>query len=207
MPLTDRELWLLNFYRNSELHGALLMGRLARSLSGMAVLANVTRHCATEAHHAELLTDLIAELGEKLDPQLETIQEYYSREGGVPTELVDVLVLSDVLEHRVLVSYREHLNASGIDPRVRKVLEQILKEEEEHGRPGTPAHAQRRSILSRATGEPFDVSVRPRPPALAAGEAPRLVPLCRRGGPRGQPARVGRPGPAHSVAGAAWLTW
>ena len=133
MPLTDRELWLLNFYRNSELHGALLMGRLARSLSGTAVLANVTRHCATEAHHAELLTGLIAELGEKLDPQLETIQEYYSREGGVPTELVDVLVLSDVLEHRVLVSYREHLNASGIDPRVRKVLEQILEEEEEHG--------------------------------------------------------------------------
>ena len=39
MPLTDRELWLLNFYRNSELHGALLMGRLARSLSGTAVLS------------------------------------------------------------------------------------------------------------------------------------------------------------------------
>ena len=133
MPLTDRELWLLNFYRNSELHGALLMGRLARSLSGTEMLANVTRHCATEAHHAALLTDLIAELGEKLDPQLETIQEYYSREGGVPTELVDVLVLSDVLEHRVLVSYREHLNASGIDPGVRKALEQILEEEEEHG--------------------------------------------------------------------------
>ena len=33
MQVSDRDLWLLNFYRNSELHGALLMGRLARTLS------------------------------------------------------------------------------------------------------------------------------------------------------------------------------
>ncbi len=30
--LTERERWLVNFYRNSELHGALLMGRLARTM-------------------------------------------------------------------------------------------------------------------------------------------------------------------------------
>jgi bacterioferritin (cytochrome b1) len=133
MLLTDREFWLLNFYRNSELHGALLMGRLARTLGGTFLLANVTRHCATEAHHAALLTELVAELGGEIEPRLETIQEHYSREGGVPMELVDLLVLSEILEHRVLVSYREHLNASGVHPRVREVLEEILREEEEHG--------------------------------------------------------------------------
>jgi bacterioferritin (cytochrome b1) len=133
MPLTDRELWLLNFYRNSELHGALLMGRLARSLSSAELLANVTRHCATEAHHAALLTELLAELGGKVDPQLETMQEHYSREGGVPLELVDLLVLSETLEHRVLASYRQHLNSPTVHLRVREVLEEILREEEEHG--------------------------------------------------------------------------
>ena len=133
MPLNDRELWLLNFYRNSELHGALLMGRLARTLSGADLLANVTRHCATEAHHAALLTELIAQLGGKLDPKLGTMQEYYSREGGVPTELVDLLVLSETLEHRVLTSYREHLNDSPTNSRIREVLGEILEEEEEHG--------------------------------------------------------------------------
>lgn len=133
MQLTDRELWLLNFYRNSELQGALLMGRLARTPAAIGLLADVTRHCATEAHHAALLTELITELDGKLDPQLETMQEHYSREGGVPTELVDLLVLSETLEHRVLVSYREHLNAHGAHPRVRQVLEEILEEEEEHG--------------------------------------------------------------------------
>ena len=133
MPPTDREMWLLNFFRNSELHGALLMGRLARSLSGTELLTNITRHCATEAHHAALFTELIADLGGVVDPQTGTIQEHYSREGGVPKALVDLLVLSEVLENRVLSAYREQLNSAGLHPKVRVVLEEILREEEEHG--------------------------------------------------------------------------
>jgi bacterioferritin (cytochrome b1) len=133
MPPTDREMWLLNFFRNSELHGALLMGRLARSLSGTELLTNITRHCATEAHHAALLTEVIADLGGEIDPKTGTIQERYSREGGVPKALVDLLVLSEVLENRVLSAYREQLNSAGLNPKVRVVLEEILREEEEHG--------------------------------------------------------------------------
>ena len=133
MPLTERELWLLNLYRNSELHGALLMGRLARSLRHPELLVNVTRHCATEARHAALLTELIAELGSAPDPAVDTIQQHYSAEGGVPKETVDLLVLSDVLERRVLLSYDEHLRRDDIHPRVRQVLTEIIREEEEHG--------------------------------------------------------------------------
>jgi bacterioferritin (cytochrome b1) len=133
MPPTDREMWLLNFFRNSELHGALLMGRLARSLSGTVLLTNITRHCATEAHHAALLTEVIADLGGEVDPKTGTIQEHYSREGGVPKALVDLLVLSEVLENRVLSAYREQLNSTDLHPKVRVVLEEILREEEEHG--------------------------------------------------------------------------
>jgi bacterioferritin (cytochrome b1) len=133
MPPTDREMWLLSFFRNSELHGALLMGRLARSLPGTELLTNVTRHCATEAHHAALLTEVIADLGGEVDPKTGTIQEQYSREGGVPKALVDLLVLSEVLENRVLSAYREQLNSADLHPKVRVVLEEILREEEEHG--------------------------------------------------------------------------
>ncbi len=133
MPLTDRELWLLNFFRNSELHGSLLMGRLARTQFSTELLANMTRHCATEAHHAALLTELLAELGGHVDPNLPTIQEHYSREGGVPTEIADLLVLSEVLEHRVLAVYGQQLNDPSLHPRVRAVLAEILREEEEHG--------------------------------------------------------------------------
>ncbi len=133
MPLTDRELWMLNFFRNSELHGALLMGRLARIPQTPELLKNITRHCATEAHHAALLTELIAGLGGAVDPKIRTVQEHYSREGGVPTELVDLLVLSQTLEHRVLITYRQQLDVSGLSQQIRNVLEEILREEEEHG--------------------------------------------------------------------------
>ena len=44
MPPTDRELWLLNFYRNSELHGALLMGSSPAAI----------RNRATHQRHSSL---------------------------------------------------------------------------------------------------------------------------------------------------------
>ena len=132
MPLTKRELWLLNLYRNSELHGALLMGRLARSVTSPDVLVGATRHCATEAHHAALLTELIANLGGAIDPATETIQMHYSQDGGIPKDMVDLLVLSEILEARVLMSYREHLQRSDVHPNVRRTLQRIIQDEEAH---------------------------------------------------------------------------
>jgi bacterioferritin (cytochrome b1) len=132
MPLTKRELWLLNLYRNSELHGALLMGRLARSVTSLDVLVGATRHCATEAHHAALLTEVIAKLGGVIDPSTETIQMHYSQDGGIPKDLVDLLVLSEILEARVLASYRQHLQRSDVEPSVRRTLQRIIQDEEAH---------------------------------------------------------------------------
>jgi bacterioferritin (cytochrome b1) len=132
MSLTRRELYLLNLYRNSELHGALLMGRIARSISHPDVLLGSTWHCATEAQHAALLTEVITSLGGTLEPTAETIQKHYSEDGGIPKDLVDLLVLSEVLEARVLTSYRAHLQRANVHPRVREVLEHIVNEEEGH---------------------------------------------------------------------------
>ena len=132
MPLTKRELWLLNLYRNSELHGALLMGRLARSVTSPEVLVGATRHCATEAHHAALLTEVIAKLGGAIDPLTETIQMHYSQDGGIPKDVIELLVLSEILEERVLTSYREHLRRSDVEPSVRKTLQRIIQDEEAH---------------------------------------------------------------------------
>lgn len=132
MPLTKRDLWLLNLYRNSELHGALLMGRLARSVTNPDVLVGATRHCATEAHHAALLTELIVKLGGAIDPSTETIQMHYSQDGGIPKDMVDLLVLSEILEARVLMSYREHLQRSDVHPHLRGTLQRIIEDEEAH---------------------------------------------------------------------------
>jgi hypothetical protein len=137
MPATDRELWALNFFRNSELHGALLMGRLARSLSDTTLLSQATTHCATEARHAAMLSRVIVAVDGRIDPKIETVQEWYSRRGGIPTALVDLLVLSEVLEKRVLVTYRAYLDRDDVHPEVRKTLAAIVdemerEEEEEH---------------------------------------------------------------------------
>src|SRR5690349_16173430 len=118
MDATERELWLLNFYRNSELHGALLMGRLARTLGDRDLLVHTTRHCATEARHAAILSETIAALGGGIDPRMATVQEHYSAQGGVPTALADLLVLSEVLEKRVLATYRAHLERRDVHPQV-----------------------------------------------------------------------------------------
>jgi bacterioferritin (cytochrome b1) len=129
-----RELWLLNLYRNSELHGALLMGRLARTLGGAELPVHLTRHCATEARHAAMLTETIAALGGAFEPRGTTIQEHYSASGGVPAAVVDLLVLSEVLERRVLATYRSHLAEGGVHPLVASCLRAILREmEEEEG--------------------------------------------------------------------------
>jgi hypothetical protein len=135
MKITERELWLLNFYRNSELHGALLMGKLARNFHEPQLLVNLTRHCATEAHHAALLTETMAALGAPIDPHIETIQNHYASEGGLAKELIELLVLSETLEKRVLTSYRAHLAHPDVHPQVRSTLNQILREmqEEEDG--------------------------------------------------------------------------
>lgn len=133
MDTTERELWILNFYRNSELHGALLMGRLARTLPDSELLLRTTQHCATEARHAAMLSEAIAELGGRIDPHVPTVQERYSARGGIPTALVDLLVLSEVLEHRVLHTYRAHLDRGDAHAVVQRTLRAILHEmEEEH---------------------------------------------------------------------------
>jgi bacterioferritin (cytochrome b1) len=136
---TDRELWVLNFYRNSELHGALLMGKLARSVADDDVIVHATRHCATEAKHAAMLSETIASLGGRIDPHVETVQQRYSAKGGVPASLVDLLVLSEVLERRVLATYRAHVARDDAHPGVRQTLRAILDEmeEEEHGESGS----------------------------------------------------------------------
>ena len=134
MALTDREAWLLNFYRNSELHGALLMGRLARTVSDSDLLVEMTAHCATEARHAAMLSRAIASAGGRLDPTIAPIQEHYSTEGGVPSTLLDVLVLSETLERRVRASYHRHLASEAPHPAAAETLGSIVAEmEAKHG--------------------------------------------------------------------------
>ncbi len=132
--MTDRERWLVNFYRNSELHGALLMGRLARTIGDPGLIVEMTAHCATEARHAAMLSRALVAACGHLDPAIAPIQQHYAEAGGVPSALVDILVLSETLERRVRASYQRHLAEEATDPGVGEVLGAILAEmEAKHG--------------------------------------------------------------------------
>jgi hypothetical protein len=54
--------WLLNWYRQSELEGALLLGRMVRHAQDPRVIAELTRHAADEARHGWLWQKTIAQL-------------------------------------------------------------------------------------------------------------------------------------------------
>lgn len=130
MGLTEREAWLLNFYRNSELHGALLMGRLARTGFADDLVVEMTAHCATEARHAAMLSRTIVSAGGRLDTTVAPIQEHYSKAGGVPSALLEILVLSETLERRVRESYHRHLAVESPHAASRETLGAIVAEME-----------------------------------------------------------------------------
>ena len=53
--------WRLNWYRQSELEGALLLGRLVRQAREAYLVQQLTKHCADEARHSWLWDRTIAD--------------------------------------------------------------------------------------------------------------------------------------------------
>lgn len=130
--LHDDELWLLSFYRESEISGALFFGRIARTVRPGPLQADITRHFADEANHASYWNDCIRELGR--DPlKLRTAyQDRYLEAAGVPANLMEVLAITHVFEKRVIGQYRRHLTFDGTPGPVRATLQRIMAEERWH---------------------------------------------------------------------------
>ncbi len=139
---------LLNAYRSAELHGALLMGKLARRVDGPDLKRFLTHHFADEARHAWLWTEALEQLGEPLREVPDAYQQAYSRAAGLPTDVIELLATTLVLERRSLATYEEHLTVPDTPPLVRATLERIIGEERWH-----LAWLQERLDAARRTGE------------------------------------------------------
>lgn len=120
---------LLNAYRSAELHGALLMGKLARRVEDPDLKRFLTQHFADEARHAWLWTEVLHQLDEPVVEVPDAYQNAYSREAGLPSDLIDLMATTLVLERRSLATYREHLALPETPPLVRETLERIAGEE------------------------------------------------------------------------------
>jgi bacterioferritin (cytochrome b1) len=130
--IDENTVWLLSFYRSSEIAGSLLFGRLARTVSDSAVQHDLSKHFADEAQHAWYWTRCIHELGAK-PLQLElAYQDRYLAAAGMPANLMEVLALTQVFERRVIRQYALHSRVRGMPPAIRGTLAQIMQDEEWH---------------------------------------------------------------------------
>jgi len=130
--LGENDLWLLSYYRSSEINGALFFGRVARTMRPSKLQAEVTHHFADEAQHARFWTECINDLD--CDPiRLRgSYQDQYLQAAGVPANLMEVMAITQVFEKRVIGQYHQHLKAPGTHPRIRQTIERIMEDERWH---------------------------------------------------------------------------
>ena len=124
--------WLLNWYRQSELEGALLLGRMVRVAEDPYVITELTRHAADEARHAWLWQRTIVQLDLPSVRILRSYQSFYAVEGVVPHRLPEVLALTHVFERRVDVEFAEQLRHGDFPRPAVRTFEALLHDEQRH---------------------------------------------------------------------------
>ena len=132
MEISENDLWILSYYRESELAGGLVMGRLARETDDDDLRVHLTEHCAEEAHHAWLWTETILKVGGTPKRVAETYQTRYYAEIGMPASLLEILTLTQVFERRVIRHFRAHLKWPNVHPAVAETLYRMIADEVGH---------------------------------------------------------------------------
>jgi hypothetical protein len=124
--------WKLNWYRQSELDGALLLGRIVRQASDPYLIYQLTKHCADEARHAWLWEMALSTLNLNAVRINRSYQSFYFEETGPPQSLPEVLCLTHIFEHRVHRQFTEELTDPRLPDPARRTLRVLLKDEEGH---------------------------------------------------------------------------
>jgi len=132
MSLSDDELFLLSYYRSSEINGSLFFGRLARVLRPGPVQHDLSKHFADEAQHAWYWTQCIDRLGARPIKLADAYQDRYLEAAGVPMNLMEVLSITLVFERRVINQYSRHMAATTVNPEVAATISRIMEDEKWH---------------------------------------------------------------------------
>jgi hypothetical protein len=130
--ISENELWLLSFYRVSEISGALFFGRLARSVRPGRIQGDMTKHFSDEAMHAWYWTDCIERLGAKPLKLDTAYQDQYLAAAGMPVNMMEILAITQVFERRVINQYKRHSRTPGIHPVACQTIARIMRDERWH---------------------------------------------------------------------------
>ena len=153
MPELRSLAWRLNWYRHSELEGAMLLGRVTRHATDPYLIHQLTRHAAEEARHAWLWARAIDAAGLPTVRIYRSYQSFYREELAVPRSLCDVLALTHVFEQRVERQFTHELSSSEWPAPIRRAFAVMLHDEGHHLRwirewfAGQPPHAA--AVLDR----------------------------------------------------------
>ena len=124
--------WRLNWYRQSELEGALLLGRLIRRCPDAALIHRLTEHCADEARHAFMWSRTLCALNMPLVRIYRPYQSFYAEALSPPRTLLDVLALTNVFEHRVHAHFTGELADPEWPEAARRTFRAMLRDERRH---------------------------------------------------------------------------
>ena len=124
--------WRLNWYRQSELDGALLLGRMVRHVTDPYLVRQLTQHCADEARHAWQWARTIDVLELPTMRIRRSYQSFYLDETSAPRTITEVLALTHVFEHRVHSHFADELSQGGLPEEVRRTFRAMLRDEQGH---------------------------------------------------------------------------
>lgn len=124
--------WKLNWWRQSELEGALLLGRLVGMVEDADLAIRLTRHCSEEAEHSLVWANAIAELGLPHVRIFRSYQSFYLHHSGPPASLLDVLCFTQVFERRVHTRFHAELQRADTPEPARQAYRRMMEDEKDH---------------------------------------------------------------------------
>lgn len=124
--------WKLGWYRQSELDGALLLGRMVGQCDDPRLIQRLTRHCAEEAEHSRRWEEVIRELGLPHVAIRRSFQSFYLNHTAPPASLLEVLGFTQIFEQRV----HKRFLAEAADPATpnpaRRAYLKMITDEKDH---------------------------------------------------------------------------
>lgn len=130
--MNDIDRWIVSFYRHSEISGAQFFARLAKSLPAGPIQHDLTKHFADESQHAWYWTKALQEMDMEPLKMTFAYQDQYLEAAGMPTNVMEILSLTQVFERRIISQYARHARVRDIHPSVRATIETIMEDEKWH---------------------------------------------------------------------------
>jgi hypothetical protein len=124
--------WKLNWYRQSELDGALLLGRMVGLANDADLAARLTRHSAEEAEHSRLWTQAIRDCGLPHIRIFRSYQSFYLAHSGPPASLLEVLSFTQIFERRVHLRFTAEAADPATPEPARLAYRRMIEDEKDH---------------------------------------------------------------------------